>query len=254
MGYIGDSYGRKRALEISIFLMAFPTFLMGILPTYSSIGISATILLVIVRLLQGLSVGGQLVSSLVFTLENQPREKWGLYGSYVMASANIGTLLGSILAMVLKKVMSPEDLHSWGWRIPFLSGVIVVASGIYLRYYCEDDAMDHRGHNTGAARQNPLVMAFSKGNRRALVSASMVPAVWAAGFYITFVWMGIFMHDYVGFQAGTASAVNSLSLFFSVCVMFPVAGIVSDWYGRTRVMYFGGGVSSRGESDDDRVY
>jgi len=129
MGYIGDSYGRKRALELSIFLMAFPTFLMGCLPTYASIGYLSTVLLVLVRLLQGLSVGGQLVSSLVFTLENQPREKWGLYGSYVMASANFGTLMGSLIAMILKATMAKEDLEKWGWRIPFLCGIMSSSPG-----------------------------------------------------------------------------------------------------------------------------
>lgn len=89
MGYIGDKYGRKKALVFSIFLMAFPTFIMGCLPGYAHVGRSAIVLLVAVRLLQGLSVGGQLMSSLVFTLENHDRAKWGLYGSFVMAAANL---------------------------------------------------------------------------------------------------------------------------------------------------------------------
>ncbi len=90
MGYVGDKYGRKRALEISIFLMAFPTFAMGCLPSYERVGAFSIVSLVIVRCLQGLSVGGQLVSSLVFTLEHNPRHQWGLYGSFVMAAANFG--------------------------------------------------------------------------------------------------------------------------------------------------------------------
>lgn len=89
LGYIGDMYGRKKALVISIFLMAFPTFAMGCLPSYERIGDWAIVLLVLVRLLQGLSVGGQLMSSLVFTLENHDPSQWGLYGSYVMAAANL---------------------------------------------------------------------------------------------------------------------------------------------------------------------
>jgi Sugar (and other) transporter len=89
MGYIGDIYGRKKALVLSIFLMAFPTFAMGCLPGYARIGKWAIVLLVFVRLLQGLSVGGQLMSSLVFTLENHDPAKWGLYGSFVMAAANL---------------------------------------------------------------------------------------------------------------------------------------------------------------------
>jgi len=94
LGYVGDMYGRKRALEISIFLMAFPTFAMGCLPSYDQVGNWAIVLLTLVRMLQGLSVGGQLVSSLVYTCENNPKSKWGLYGSYVMAAANFNVVGG----------------------------------------------------------------------------------------------------------------------------------------------------------------
>lgn len=96
MGYIGDTYSRKRALEISIFLMAVPTFLMGCLPTFALWGWWAVVLLVVVRLLQGLSVGGQLMSSLVFVAEGHDRRQWGWYGSFSMTAANIGTLLGGV--------------------------------------------------------------------------------------------------------------------------------------------------------------
>ena len=113
LGYVGDKYGRKKALEISIFLMAFPTFAMGCLPGYDQVGIWAVVLLTtIVRLLQGLSVGGQLVSSLVYTVENNPKEKWGLYGSFVLAASNFGTLLGGVVAAFMRSVLTPEELAS----------------------------------------------------------------------------------------------------------------------------------------------
>lgn len=89
LGYLGDTYGRRFSLVLSIFLMAIPTFAMGLLPGYASVGPMAIVLLVLVRLLQGLSVGGQLMSSLVFTLESHNVRQWGLYGSFVMAAANL---------------------------------------------------------------------------------------------------------------------------------------------------------------------
>ena len=240
MGYIGDTYGRKRALETSIFLMAFPTFTMGVLPPYSKIGWLSPVLLITVRLLQGLSAGGQLMSSLVFTLEKQPKEHWGLYGSYVMASANAGVLLGSVVNMLLERCLTEEQLRTWGWRLPFLSGVLVLVSGIYLRFYCEEDAMEH--HTGGSStKKNPLKEAFAKENRRMLLSASIVPAIWGTGFYMNFVWMATYVgEEYVGYPQATGSTIVSLSLLLSVCLLFPIAGIVSDWYGREKIMYLGG--------------
>mmetsp|Transcript_3442 Transcript_3442/g.4579 ORF Transcript_3442/g.4579 Transcript_3442/m.4579 type:complete len:540 (-) Transcript_3442:422-2041(-) len=236
LGYIGDKYGRKRALEISIFLMAFPTFAMGCLPSYEQVGGLAIILLTLVRMLQGLSVGGQLVSSLVFTLENNPKEKWGLYGSYVMAAANFGTLLGGISAYVIRESLDDEQLHSYGWRIPFLSGILVSLSGFYLRYYGDEETIEHHG----GGGENPCCSAFRRENLRSLLAASLVPMLWGGGFYLAFVWMATFMEAIVEPPVPNAFLVNSLALLGSVCLLFPIAGILSDMFGRNRVMMIGG--------------
>lgn len=237
MGYIGDKHGRKRALEISIFLMAFPTFAMGCLPSYETVGPLAIVLLIFVRCLQGMSVGGQLVSSLVFTVEQNPKDQWGLYGSYVMAAANFGTLLGGLVATILKNSLSDEQLLSYGWRIPFLSGIIVSLSGLYLKFYGEEE-VHHNGN--GSDIGNPLTMAFHKENIRPLISASLVPMLWSSGFYISFVWMATFMDYLIEPPVPNAFLVNSLSLFLSVCLMFPLAGMLSDIFPRSRVMFVGG--------------
>ena len=239
IGYIGDKYGRKRALELSIFLMAFPTFAMGCLPGYERIGSLAVVLLAITRCLQGLSVGGQLMSSLVFTLEKHPKRKWGLYGSYVMAAANCGTLLGGLVAFSIRASLSDEALRKWGWRVPFLCGILVSFTGLYLKYHCPEVHALHGSHAQDP-QPNPIKAAFSKENRRSLLSASLVPMLWSAGFYITFVWLSIFMSDLIVPPVPDAFAVNSASLFFSVCLIFPLGGILSDWFGRKKVMLLGG--------------
>ena len=114
LGYLGDVYGRKQALITSIFLMAFPTFVMGCLPSYERIGYWSTLLLVITRLLQGMSVGGQLMASLVFTLENVPQEQWGLYGSFVWATGNFGVLLGGLVGTIIRRSLTNEQLIAFG--------------------------------------------------------------------------------------------------------------------------------------------
>ena len=116
IGYIGDKYGRKSALEISIFLTVSCTVLLGMLPTYDSIGLSATFLFVFIRLVHGFAIGGLVPSSLVFTLENQSYENWGLYGSYVMVSANIGALLGNFFGTTANLTSYPpkkENKQPW---------------------------------------------------------------------------------------------------------------------------------------------
>ena len=234
LGYVGDKYGRKKALEISIFLMAFPTFAMGCLPGYDQVGIWAVVLLTIVRLLQGLSVGGQLVSSLVYTVENNPKEKWGLYGSFVLAASNFGTLLGGVVAAFMRSVLTPEELASWGWRLPFLSGILVSTVGFYLRSQ-DDDVIQHGGDTS---TRNPIKEAFRRENLRSLLSATLVPMLWAGGVYLSFVWMATFMDVFI--EMDNAFVVNSLALLISICAFFPVAGWLSDIYGRERIMYMGG--------------
>lgn len=240
MGYIGDKYGSRKALTISIFLMAFPTFAMGCLPGYAHIGSLSIVLLTIVRMLQGLSVGGQLMSSLIFTLERHPKSKWGLYGSFVMAGANVGALLGGIVATVIRNSLSDEALHAWGWRVPFLSGILVSLSGFYLRSHGEDDDSGGVHGAPNSVAENPIRLAFSRSNVRSLLASCMVPLMWSSGFYLTFVWMAVYMAKLIETPVPYSFAVNCASLGLSVCLIFPLAGWLSDKIGRKRVMGVGG--------------
>ncbi|CAB9498044.1 Glycine betaine/proline/ectoine/pipecolic acid transporter OusA [Seminavis robusta] len=245
MGYIGDKYGRRKALIISIYCMAFPTFAMGCLPSYERVGDLAIVLLVLVRLLQGFSVGGQLMASAVFTLEGHDRDHWGYYGSLVMATANFGTLLGSFAGWALRSFLTDEQLSTWGWRIPFLSGILVSFSGLYLKGHELDDdhgTPNNTDKNDGASppNDNPLKLAFARHNLRSLLAASMVPMLWSSGFYLSFVWMAIFMADLIDDPVPGSFGVNAGALFFSVCLLFPIAGMASDRYGRRIVMTVGG--------------
>lgn len=165
-----------------------------------------------------------------------------MYGSFVMAAANFGTLLGSIISYCLRANLTDEQLHTWGWRIPFLSGILVSLCGFYLRYYSDDDAIDHHhgGSTKSADEHNPTKAAFAKGNRKILISASLVPMLWAGGFYIWMVWLATFMGELLEPPVPGAFGVNASALFFSVCILFPFAGILSDILGRFKVMLTGG--------------
>mmetsp|Transcript_22063 Transcript_22063/g.45952 ORF Transcript_22063/g.45952 Transcript_22063/m.45952 type:complete len:504 (-) Transcript_22063:41-1552(-) len=263
MGYIGDTYGRKRALELSIFLMAGPTFLMGCLPPYSLIGNWAILLLCVTRLMQGMSVGGQLMASAVFTIESQPdKSKHGLYGSFVFATANFGTLLGGVIGEVMMDSLSDDQLRSWGWRVPFLSGILVAGFGFYLKYYEEEDIIeggdggddndeeedyddegddDKGGEERSGERPkkaNPLKEALTT-NLRPTLCVGMVGALWSAGFYVFFVWGATYMNDLLSPPIPHAFAVNAAALFVGVCIFFSIGGSLSDTMGRRPLMLLG---------------
>lgn len=180
-----------------------------------------------------------MMSSLVYTVESRPKEKWGLYGSFVMAAANIGTLLGGIIGYWIRKSFSHEALVSYGWRIPFWMGLLVSFSGVYLRLYCEETELNTHLPD-GVVPENPIVAAFRLRNLRALLSATLVPMLWSGGFYLSFVWMVIYMIDLSDHPVPDAFLVNNTSLFLTVVLGFPPAGMLSDKFGRVKVMSVGG--------------
>ena len=132
-GHIGDKIGRKNALLWSIFLMAVPTTLLGLLPTYEQIGWMAPLLLTVIRLAQGLSMGGEFTGSMIFVVEHAEKGKRGVYGSWVIFSVLLGILAGSAIATGICEMLSQDQLLAWGWRVPFLLSVVGGYVGYVMR-------------------------------------------------------------------------------------------------------------------------
>src|SRR6516162_10834162 len=132
-GHLGDRLGRKKALVVSVTLMAVPTGLIALLPTYAEVGATAAVLLVLLRLLQGFSVGGEFTGSIIFLVEHAPPSRRGFIGCWAGFSTNAGCLLGSGVGALLVAVMGRQDLEVWGWRLPFLLGAGFGVVGLYLR-------------------------------------------------------------------------------------------------------------------------
>jgi MFS transporter, MHS family, proline/betaine transporter len=133
IGHIGDSFGRRAALTFSVAAMAVPTFLIGLLPGYATLGLAAPIALTLLRMAQGLSVGGEYTSSMVFLVEHAPEGRRGVMGALAACGATGGILLGSAVGASFAASMSEAALDAWGWRIPFLIGLIVGIAGYLLR-------------------------------------------------------------------------------------------------------------------------
>jgi MHS family proline/betaine transporter-like MFS transporter len=231
-GYIGDKHGRKRAVLLSVFLMAGSTFAMGCLPTYETVGPLAPVLLTLVRCLQGISTGGQLAGAFCFVVEKAGPERGALFGAISLASSVLGTALGSLCAAVLHmpSVMSEEALESWGWRIPFLLGMLVGVAAHLVKDAVEDNDPP-APEEAGEGGTNPFKAAVTTAWREILLIAGCT-GIWSAGFYIITTWVPTFAAnpDLIDRPLPSAFAINTGLMLFAAVVLFPFFGHVATKY------------------------
>jgi MFS family permease len=239
-GRIGDLVGRKYAFLVTLLIMGGATFLIGLLPSYKSIGILAPILLVTLRLLQGLALGGEYGGAAVYVAEHAPDHKRGYYTSFIQTTATLGLFvsLGVILAVRLS--MSEADFKAWGWRIPFLLSFFLVAMSIYIRMKLRESPLFTRLKDEGKTSKTPL--RDSLGNRAnwkvmllVLFGAAAGQAVvWYTGqFYALFFLQNVLKVDFV-----KANVIVAIALALGT-PFFIVFGALSDRIGRKKVMMFG---------------
>mmetsp|Transcript_4103 Transcript_4103/g.6225 ORF Transcript_4103/g.6225 Transcript_4103/m.6225 type:complete len:482 (-) Transcript_4103:3698-5143(-) len=234
LGIMGDTHGRKGALETSILLMAFPTFALGCLPSFSTAGWVSPVLLIICRLLQGFSVGGQLMTSVIFTLEKSEKSRWGLWSASVFAASGFGVVLGSLFSYILRENLTDEQLESWGWRLPFLFGAFGAIPGAYLKLRAKESAIpqSQSSHDNSGnfERQSTFSDTFGPSNRRALIAAAMVPCFPAATYYVVMIWMAIFMETLVDPPVPHAFGINTAVGVLAIVHTF-LGGYIADLYG-----------------------
>jgi len=184
IGWLGDVKGRKPALVITILTMAFSTVLIGIIPSHASIGAAAPILVVIARLLQGFSTGGEAGNSMAYMVEWAPAERRGLYGGLQQCSSAMGFLLGSGMAAATASLLAADAMESWGWRIPFLIGGIIGPVGAYLRNYSEETPAFREVHERVAVPKTDAKTAFFLTAR-----GFGFTVMWTVAYYIFLVFM-----------------------------------------------------------------
>lgn len=233
-GYIGDRLGRKKALQISVAMMALPTVLLGCLPTYAQIGVTASVLLVMIRLIQGVSVGGELIGSISFISEIAPPNRRGLYGSWTLFSAISGVMLGSLIATILHKLLNDADMHTWGWRLPFLFGFVVAGFGIWMRKGLVESPDFEKQKNSGQLENNPVIEAIRTMYAKIFHVFALV-LVMGGGFYMLFVWWPTYLTKIIPHPIPHAFTVNTISMLV-LMMMIPVMGLLSDLWGRRAVL------------------
>lgn len=236
-GHIGDRFGRKTALRYSTLLMAGPTTLIGLLPTYEQIGLWATILLTLCRVLQGLSVGGEMIGSISFLAEEAPPGRRGFFSSWAGVTGSSGSLVGSGVAALMHGLLTPEDLLSWGWRVPFLFGIVVGLFGFWLRSGIEESAAFTKAQEADVLAQTPLIETL-RHDRRAIVATFFLAIPFTVGFYLPFVWLSTWLTQVRTPPMAHALAANTIALATSI-VLIPLAGILSDRIGRKAVYLIG---------------
>ena len=226
IGRIGDVKGRKVALILTIMLMAVGTVLIGLIPTYSTIGVLAPILLVAARLLQGFSAGGEWGGSTAFIVEWAPADRRGFYGSFQQCSVVGGLLMGSGVAALLTSILAPAAMDSWGWRIPFLFGGIIGPVGIYMRRNIDETPAYRRvaaaAANAGGDTTSPFILA---------ARAFGFTILWTVSFYIFLSYMPTFTQKFAGLSRPAALWSNTAGLLL-LMIAIPIMGRLSDRIGR----------------------
>jgi MHS family proline/betaine transporter-like MFS transporter len=224
VGHIGDRYGRRAALTFSVAAMAIPTCLIGILPGYATAGIYAPIALTALRVVQGLSVGGEYPCSMVFLVEGAGQGRRGLMGAFACLGGVCGILFGSAAGAALAAMMSTETLEAWGWRIPFLAGLLVGLAGLWVRRHVLETAP------AAPAGRAPLAETLREhgwlvGRFAALTVFTVIP------FHVMFIYIVSWLQIADGIPPASALEINTISMIVLVPVMI-AAGWASDRYGR----------------------
>lgn len=233
-GYIGDKLGRKASVVISILLMSIPTAAIGFLPTYEAVGIAAPIVLTLIRLLQGLALGGGFSGCMTFLVEYSPKNKRGLIGSASMFSLGGGVLLGILVTQGIHIFMPEPEFQLWGWRIPFIASLAIGTVAFYIKNNIEESPTYLKAREHGKLSKAPVRDVF-KYHLKPLITAVGVYLTVTVPFYSFSAFFNTFMQTNLGYSLKESMTINGIAIF---CFMLaiPLSGYLSDQIGRKKTL------------------
>ena len=236
-GYWGDTLGRRHALAWSILLMAMPTCLVGLLPTYGTIGVLAPVALTLCRFLQGLSVGGEFTGSATFLVEHAAASQRGYVGSWAGFSAQIGALLGSGVGALIASSFTEEALHQWGWRIPFVMGGLIAVAGWYVRTSVPESPAFESSRRAGTLSATPIRDVFRSHPGSV---AKIIGLVWLHGvaFYLLYIYLTTYLETVTTIPLATLLSINTACMAL-LALSIPLFGAWSDRIGQTPLLMVG---------------
>src|ERR1700726_1241139 len=239
-GRIGDLIGRKYAFIVTLSVMGGSTALIGLMPTYATAGWFAPVILIAIRVLQGLALGGEYGGAAVYVGEHSPDGKRGFYTSFIQITATLGLFVSLIVILVTQNSMTKEDFARYGWRIPFLISIILVLISLYIRLKMKESPIFAQLKSTGMTSTQPLKDAFTKWPNLKMVLISLFGAtagqgvIWYTGqFYALF-----YMQTILKINIKTANIVVAIALLLGM-PFFTVVGALSDRIGRKKLMMAG---------------
>jgi MFS family permease len=239
-GRVGDVIGRKYAFMVTLTIMGLSTFLIGLLPSYAQIGMLAPSILLVLRLLQGLALGGEYGGAAVYVAEHVPDHRRGFYTSFIQITATLGLFVSLGVILGVKKLMSPEDFQSWGWRVPFLLSILLVAMSLYIRMRMSESPLFAALKKEGKTSLAPLKESFGRWSNLKIVLLVLFGAtagqgiVWYTGqFYALSFLQSVLKVDMV-----KSSLIVAMALLLGM-PFFVVFGALSDKIGRLKIMMAG---------------
>jgi len=224
-GWYGDRFGRAHAMLLSVAMMAFPTLLLGLLPGHAQIGLLAPALLVVVRMVQGLSVGGEFSSSVTYLVETAPQRRRGFMGSWANVGSMFGMLLGAGAAAATTGYFGTDALAAWAWRLPFLGGGVIGVIAVISRLDLIKSERFKAYHDT-RPDTSPLLEAFTT-NRRETILALVFASGYAISFYIGFVYLPEWIATHTGVSRDLALLINTVATAL-IIPLLPLSGLIGD--------------------------
>ena len=239
-GRIGDLVGRKYAFLVTLLIMGGATALIGVLPTYATIGVAAPIILLLIRILQGLALGGEYGGAAVYVAEHVPDGTRGFYTSFIQVTATLGLFLSLAVILAVQNTMTADAFRSWGWRVPFLISIGLVAISLYVRVRMNESPIFAQMKSSGMTSARPLKEAFTQWSNLKQVLISLFGAtagqgvVWYTGqFYALF-----YLQTILKVHTTSANYIVAVALLLGM-PLFVVFGALSDRVGRKRIMMAG---------------
>jgi MFS family permease len=239
-GRIGDLVGRKYAFLVTLLIMGGATAVIGVLPTYETIGVAAPLTLLLLRVLQGLALGGEYGGAAVYVAEHVPDERRGFYTSFIQITATLGLFVSLAVILAVRGSMSPEAFGAWGWRVPFLISILLVGVSLYIRLRMKESPIFRHVKSAGMTSARPLVEAFARRDNLKRVLLSLFGAtagqgvVWYTGqFYALF-----YLQTILKVNATSANYIVAAALLLAM-PFFVFFGWLSDRVGRKWIIMAG---------------